>query len=164
MLEGNLISGLLVNDISDHLPIFVVYDQTYEGKEMQNTTINTRIKSEVYINRFKSSLQEEKWEEVLKATDVNSAYSSFLQTFTKLFDKHCPMRVLKLKNQSRENRPWMTKTLINACRKKNTLYRQFLKNRAPDSENKYKLYKNKLTSILREKKKEYYIFFRYSSA
>ena len=50
----------------------------------------------------------------------------------------------------------MTKSLINACKKKNLLYRQFLKKRTDECESKYKKYKNKLTAILRYCEKQYY--------
>ena len=52
--------------------------------------------------------------------------------------------------------PWITKGLQNACKKKNTLYKEFIKLRTKDAENKYKKYKNKLTNIMRISKKEYY--------
>lgn len=78
-----------------------------------------------------------------------------LQKFKTLYDRHCPVKK-KHPNQNKEQKPWLTKTLINACRKKNTLYRQFLKSRTAQSEVRYKRYKNKLNSILKECKKEYY--------
>ena len=46
--------------------------------------------------------------------------------------------------------------LKNACRKKNGLYRSFLRERTHTSEYRYKTYKNKLTSILRLAEKAYY--------
>ena len=52
--------------------------------------------------------------------------------------------------------PWITKRLQNACKKKNKLYRDFIKQRTEEAENKYKCYKNKLTNILRTSKKKYY--------
>ena len=54
------------------------------------------------------------------------------------------------------DKPWMTKGLVNACKKKNKLYRDFIKYRTKDKEIKYKLYKNKLIDIIRINKKEYY--------
>ena len=44
----------------------------------------------------------------------------------------------------------------NACNKKNNLYKCFLKSRTKHSLNKYKVYKNKLTTILRNAEKDYY--------
>lgn len=43
--------------------------------------------------------------------------------------------------------PWLTKGLKNACKKKNALYRNFIRKRTKEAEDKYKKYKNKLTSI-----------------
>ena len=50
----------------------------------------------------------------------------------------------------------MSKSLINACKKKNELYKVFIKKRSKNAENKYKRYKNKLTSILRCTEKQHY--------
>ncbi len=44
----------------------------------------------------------------------------------------------------------------NRCKKKNKLYRDFVKYRTVNAENKYKAYKNKLTTIMRCAKKDYY--------
>lgn len=54
------------------------------------------------------------------------------------------------------DKPWITKGIENACKKKNVLYRRFLKHRTIEAENKYKIYKNKLISIMRSNKKEHY--------
>ncbi len=44
--------------------------------------------------------------------------------------------------------PWMSKGLQNACKKKNALYRNFIKQKTREAENKYMKYKNKLTNII----------------
>ena len=59
------------------------------------------------------------------------------------------------------NKPWISKGLHNACRKKNTLYREFVKHRTQETENKYK-YK-KLTNI-RIRKKQYYSILLHNSS
>lgn len=41
-------------------------------------------------------------------------------------------------------------------KKKNILYKLFLKHRTKDAENRYKTYKNKLISIIRANKKNHY--------
>lgn len=53
-------------------------------------------------------------------------------------------------------KPWITKGLQNACKKKNLLFKHFLEKRTKEAELKYKLYKNKLVNILRKTKKDYY--------
>ena len=56
--------------------------------------------------------------------------------------KNCPVREDSRKNRHK-NKPWISKGLHNACKKKNTLYREFVKHRIKEAENKYKKYKNK---------------------
>ena len=63
------------------------------------------------------------------------------------------------KNYFKNNKyekPWITLGLKNACKKKNYLYRRFLKSRSKETESRYKTYKNKLTGILRYCEKEYH--------
>ena len=83
------------------------------------------------------------------------AYNAFLSTFVHVYNQCCPIRLVK--HFSRKNaKPWLTNSPRNACHKKNVLYKQILRSRTPTSEQKYKLYKNKLTTILRFAEKSYY--------
>ncbi len=88
-------------------------------------------------------------------SDINSAYQEFLKIFTRLYDKNCPLVPCTRKGQNAEC-PWITKGLLNACKKKNSLSRVFIRKKTKEAESKYKTYKNKLTHILRNSKKEYY--------
>ncbi len=89
-----------------------------------------------------------------KETDVDAAYEAFLNTFKALYDKNCPI-IEQIWKQEHRGSLWITKGLQNACKKKNTLYRQLIKYRTIEAERKYKMYKNKLTNI-RTCKKDYY--------
>lgn len=60
-----------------------------------------------------------------------------------------------VKKQKNEDKPWITKGIVKACKKKNTLYRKFIAIRTKQAENKYKLYQNKLITIIRVSKKDY---------
>ena len=71
----------------------------------------------------------------------------FINTFKTHYDKHCHIKEKHIYTYN--NKPWFTNGLKHACRKKNHLHKVFLKKRAKGSEEKYKQYKNKLTSILR---------------
>uniref|UniRef100_A0A3Q2ZQH6 Reverse transcriptase domain-containing protein n=1 Tax=Kryptolebias marmoratus TaxID=37003 RepID=A0A3Q2ZQH6_KRYMA len=70
-----------------------------------------------------------------------------------LYEKNCVQNNYTKRDV---DKPWMTKGLRNACKKKNNLYSCFLKLRTKESEDKYKKYKNKLVWIIRKHKKEYY--------
>ena len=52
-----------------------------------------------------------------------------------------------------DDRPCFTNGLRNACKKKNLMYKEFIGTKSESIEIKYKLYKNKLTTILRKAEK-----------
>ena len=155
-IENKIISGLLLNDISDHLPVFTTLQYSNFTKKQNNVDIHktTRHRTPEAIEALKEDLREQRWTDVYTNNNPNKAYEEFLSVFTTLYDKHCPR---KIKRKAKyDDKPWITRGLENACKKKNLLYRHFLKNRTKEAEHKYKRYKNKLISIMRHSKKEYY--------
>ena len=94
------------------------------------------------------SLKQEKWDNVLQTDDVNLVYTNFVSRFSTLYNHHCPVEKVII-NQACKKKPWFRNGLKNACRKKNVLYRTFLRDRTQTAESPYKTYKNKLISILR---------------
>ena len=151
----NVKCGVLCNDISDHLPI--VYVTEYKGvtKVEKNVYKMVRKCNETNITMFKNELKKQTWDNVLNETDVNIAYDNFISTVTRLYSTSCPKVRIKL-NSKYKYKPWFTKGLKNACKKKNNLYKLFIKTKSKVHELKYKRYKNKLTSILRHCEKSYY--------
>ncbi len=48
--------GLLISDISDHLPVFTVYDNNYKRNQLDVKQDYRRVRTEKYMNAFKSDL------------------------------------------------------------------------------------------------------------
>ena len=95
------------------------------------------------------------WDNVYKTEDVNRAYDMFYSVFFSKFNDCCPLTNVTIKR--RNVKPWLTKGLINACHKKKILYKEQLNNPSDLNMQRYKRYKNKLTSILRKAEKMYYL-------
>ena len=112
------------------------------------------MRNPVTVEALKMDLMRQTWESVY-VSDVNEAYNSFLGIFKECYDKNCPLRTHSAKSKN-ENKPWITNKLKNAIKKKNTLYREFLRSRTEKAERRYRLYKNKLTNIIRLSKEKYY--------
>uniref|UniRef100_A0A8C6LE27 Reverse transcriptase domain-containing protein n=1 Tax=Nothobranchius furzeri TaxID=105023 RepID=A0A8C6LE27_NOTFU len=144
-------SGVLMADISDHLPVFAVLKNKQLIK--QETSLNyKRDRSFRAWEALKKDLEMQNWEEVY-VRDVNTAYKSFMKKLMKLYNNNCK---LFKSSGKRVDQPWMTKGIRNACAKKNQLYRNFLKSQTRVTEDRYKKYKNKLIAIIRKRKKDYY--------
>ena len=120
---NNAKSGVIINDISDHLPIFAVIN--YRGwistenlkkyKTIRQFTDENMQALNNYLIRFD-------WTTITSSTDVDECYSLFIDAI----NFHCPFKKVHLETS---HNPWMTKSLINACNKKNNLHKEFTKNR-----------------------------------
>ena len=146
---SNIHSGLIINDLSDHLPILLIFE--YKHNNSTNVIYNTkRIVNDHNINVMMHKFKETNWNEILASEDVNYMYDTFTAMLRNIYNTTCPVTVTKQKLVRKiPDKPWMTNSLKQACKKKNLLYRQFLKKRSVASEERYKRYKNKLTGILR---------------
>ncbi len=63
----------------------------------------------------------------------------FLSVLIEKYKKHCLFN-RTVKKQINEDKPWITKGIEKACKKKNSLYRKFIATRIIQAENKYKYY------------------------
>ena len=92
-------SGILVNDISDHLPIFTIREENLVmRKDMSMVSyIRVRNNGKKNMKTFCEQLPMESWHSVYNSVDVNIAYNNFIQIIDNLFSKCCPIIVIKSK-------------------------------------------------------------------
>ena len=134
--------------------ILQMTDIGINGNKSNFVYIKKRIVTDRNICEFISELEKTECDEILNSDDVNFSYEPFVNKLTDIYRKKCPIVTSKVTN-TRHHKPWMTSGLKNACKKKNLQYKYFLKSRSKQSEDKYKTYTNKLTSILRKCEKNY---------
>lgn len=125
VLEGDTVSGSLVNDISDHLPVFIIYDSNYKKDKCANNLKYKRVRTEESMIAFRNELLTQHWGIIYEEEDIDKAYDKFLTIFKLLYDRNCPLKPYRRKQKYIDS-PWITKGLQNACKKKNTLYREFI--------------------------------------
>lgn len=80
-----------MKDITDHLPVFAIYDCNHKLTEKSNLSFK-RIRTEEALNKFRADLMAHYWSDVLQAEDVNTGYDMFLDTFLILCNKNCLVR------------------------------------------------------------------------
>ena len=102
-------SGLIVSDISDHLPIFSIVFGDYFRKDSNSFTI--RDTSEIRVNEFRHKLENTNWDfsdQANNANDPNTAYNIFIDKYTGLF----PFKTIRGKALNSLRKPWLTKSLL----------------------------------------------------
>ena len=149
-----MFNGLLFTDISDHLPVFSISRDQYNDPDI-TTPIVYRDKSESNILKFQNELGNINWPNLKGHNDPSHAYDSFLNEYTAVYNSCFPLKKQTVKRGTL-NKPWLSKALLESIRKKNKLYKRYLRNPSPQNEEKYKKYKNKLNNSLRIAKRLYY--------
>ena len=146
-------NGILYSDISDHLPIFAIYEQI-ENVQLKHKSYELRRKeSQENINSLISDLSREQWQGVFSANDANLSYEVFLHKFIHYYNKHIP---LIQNNRVKIKQPWITKGLMRSILNRNRLYKISLRKPTPHNKAKYKTYRNTLTMLIRTSRKQYY--------
>ena len=155
--EHSADSGILITDISDHLPIFHISDlkaRNHIPVPQNKYSISRQIDKE-NIDKFKVNLGSVNWQTVYESTDSNISYNIFLNEFNDLYDKTFPLKKRKIR-KTRARKPWISTALIKSITVKNKLNIKFLKERNSTIELKFKSYRNKLNHLLKIAKKRHF--------
>ena len=113
-----------------------------------------RIFSEANKAKFKDHLSREDWSNVLSSCDANECTIKLTSKVTKCFENAFPQQ--KLSKKRAKDKPWITNSLRKCIRKKNALFNKYHLQKSQISLEKFKKYKNILTSCLRQAEKNYY--------
>ena len=145
--DKNITGGLLYSEVSDHLPVFAICEESLSRFKPQ---MNNMYRKETphNIELLKQDLALEEWNDVLNINDVNIAYINFNSKLQFHYSKNIPLARNKPKRNEPIN-PWITKGILKSIRTRNKLYKKHLNNPTDTSLQIYKTYRNKLTKIIR---------------
>ena len=157
-LEHHTISGNILSGITDHLPNFIIINKF--SALPKNVKIYKRDYSNLDKDALASELSSIDWNEVFvsdsEATNVNTLFQSFYSRITEVIDKHVPVRKLTRKEIKSLSKPWVTFGIKTTIRVKQKLYEKYLKSGNSYYLTKYKYYRNKVSSLIKHSKQEYY--------
>ena len=114
-------------------------------------TVKRRDFSKFCTVRFNNNLAGVQWDNILTngQNDVNKMFSSFYNKFNKVVNKRAPNKKLSGRKAEELSKPWITAGLKRSFRVKYKLY-------ASGDEINYKYYRNKICSLIRLSKSNYY--------
>ena len=76
-LSDNVFNGIVLNDLSDHLPIFACFYKDFKPHCQQK--VFRRSFSEYNINTFRECLSEINWTNRFNGLDANNSYDVFIK-------------------------------------------------------------------------------------
>jgi exonuclease III len=151
---GGGVSGVIIDDLSDHFVTFVVLP--FKGIHRRKGDITTRCYSSTNIENFKNHLGSLAWIDVLSELDVNQAYDRFFATFKELFELNFPPVNKKFNRNFHKCNNFMTAGLLVSRRRKLQLQKISIKDPSVENISAFKLYRNLYNRILRASKKLYF--------
>lgn len=153
--QQNILNGLILNDISDHFPVFAYFKKDSPTRR-GNEVIYKRDYAERNLLKFQTALSQVNWSSVLIGEDPNGLYNDFVSEYNRHLEECFPLKMYKPNSYNKPKTPWISKALLVSVRKKNKLYKKYMTNPTIYRERKYKEYKNKLNHLIRIAKRTYY--------
>ena len=143
--------GIIISGISDHFPVFNVYNKTINNTTTETTFI-TRDLNDTNLNKINTSLKEYNFE-LLNEMSATEGYTLFNNKVTEIINKEAPLRTCIIKPKDRIREPWMSKAILNSSQKLHILYRKTVGKKAKNGAlEKYTKFKQTLNSVKRKAK------------
>ena len=154
-LDHFTISGNLIYDLSDHLPNFLII--TKYSALPSSTKFYKRDYSTLDECALLRDIQAINWDEMLESNqNPDKLFDFFYKKVFEVVDIHVPVKQLSKHEIKTKSKPWITPAIKTSIRKKNKLYKKYLKTKSVYYHTKFKLYRNKLNHLLRVSKRNYY--------
>ena len=119
----NKVCGIVLSDATDHMPIFVLCDNSTNVVNHEDPTVKYENKlDEDSLHRLEHDLNNINWEIVMNKSNPNLAFSRFMQVLSNTYNDGCPVKITTYTGKTKRNdKPWLTTELKNACIKKPVL-------------------------------------------
>ena len=154
-LQSSFACGIIVTDLSDHLPTLLSLKNIRPEVKLQRTITYRKITKES-IQSMDEEHSSYNWSELLKEMNTEDSFNTLHVAVVVAFNTHMPERTKKIGNKTPKSEPWMTNGIKNSIMKQKKLYRMTLqKNSNPAILEKYLSYRN-ILQVKRKAKTQYY--------
>ena len=155
-IDKNVISGNLFNQISEHLPNFLIIQDFYDTK----TYLKNEYKRDWKHFKEKEFLDDLNIDElenyIDNEQDINLKYENFEEYIIGKINKHAPLKIISKREKKQNKKPWITKGIKKSINIRNNLLEQIVNSNNAHKYDKYKLYRNKINHLIRSSKNNYY--------
>ena len=121
-LQQAYYSGIIISDMSDHLPTVIKLTNVKQDTKQQQTMTYRKINEE-NIRLINEDLKGYNWKEILETTGTDDTFSILHETLIMSMNKHMPLKTKKLTKKDTSNEPWITKG-IEKCIKNRDNYKK----------------------------------------
>ena len=145
-------AGILFNDITDHLPIFLFLSVQSRGQNNQRPRV--RIFSDANIQKFIDKIASVNWGHVLNHQCGNLNCTEFYKYIKRIYSETFPL--VQVSRKRHKDKPWITKGVLTSIRHKNRLYRKSIVKPNMYNSIKYMEYRKILNACIKHAEESYY--------
>ena len=116
--------------------------------------LKVRIFSYKNKNNFKNLIGQIKWESELIDKNADESMFVFNQKISIVYNKSFPFK--RLSKKRAKDKPWVTSGLKQSIKQKHILYQNYIFDQTEENKTAYKIFRNKLRSIIRKAEADYY--------
>ena len=160
ILDTDCISGNFYYADSDHFPNFVLFEDFFQKKPLNNTMkdLYRRNTSKINQDSLYNDMNDIDWYSNVcnDNIDLDTAVGNLFDDVQKLCDKHAPK--VKVSNPKSKYcyKPWIDKELVRLIKHKNCMYRKMKKLPSFVNTTLFKQARNNVNHVTRNKKKLYF--------
>ena len=121
-LTQNVLNGIVLNDLSDHLLVFAYFSGKTLTRDGENKVFIRKITDE-NLRKFNENVSNTNGASFLDE-DPNMAYNNFIDEYSRVYNACFPLKVIKGKLLNNCSSPWITPGLLKSIKKKNRLYKK----------------------------------------
>ncbi|MCU7800728.1 MAG: hypothetical protein KZQ70_11410 [gamma proteobacterium symbiont of Lucinoma myriamae] len=133
--------------LSDHFPVFFTRKQNSCLPKTKHFTISYRSFKNFDETKFIGELQSVPWDIIHMFDDTDDMLDAWTDLFLEVVDNNVPIRQHRVKHKNQPR--WLTHEILDAIKVRD-------RHKALGLENDYKIWRNKVTHLIRQSKKEKY--------
>ena len=149
---SNFTSGLLKADISDHLPVFIIYHEYFSPVISYTDTITYRLINEGTLNRLYIAMSSEDLYNY-QATSIDDHLEFLHKRLIENYKNCCPIRSKTISPKDKI-KPWINDELKQYMKRRENFFELFKRNLV--SRQFYNYYRNLVSKKIRLARKSYY--------
>ena len=155
-LHRSFESTIIINDMSDHLPVLTMLKQT-KLHNSKPITFKSRCLDDKKLKQVNADLMKVDWIGILNGTTCDEKFNQFSGNVDQILDKIALVKEVRISAKRRFTEPWMTCGLEQSSCKKIRLYKKTLAKDCMLADlTRYKEYRNIYNKLKCKLRQDYY--------
>ena len=155
----NIVAGIAVAEVADHLCPFVIIENKQmmaEERKTKHKTITIRENKKENQERFADTLAKISWEELESEADIDKKTEMLTTTINKAYEEAFPLKTVRFNKNKHALEKFMTQGILQSRSNINNLYKEALKKQDKELLEEYTQKRDVYRRVFRQAKEEYF--------